>query len=260
MIVLAVGAAAALGISVIARRAGALSGSGTVAATICGIAAVGAGGRWAVLLIAFFVSSTLLSRVRAGMRAERLAGRIAKGGARDAAQVLANGGAFVVAAIGAWVHPHPAWPLLGSGALAASAADTWATEVGTLASAAPRSILDGRVVEVGTSGGVTIQGFAAAIAGAAFIGATAVLLGWPTHVGIAALTGGVVGAVADSVLGASLQVRRWCEHCHMATEQQVHRCGTATRVTGGLRWLDNDGVNTISSICGALAGAAFLNG
>ena len=54
-------------------------------------------------------------------------------------QVLANGGVFALAALLGAVLGSP-WPAAGSraalGALAASAADTWATEIGTLASAA----------------------------------------------------------------------------------------------------------------------------
>ena len=64
--------------------------------------------------------------------------------------------------------------------------------------------------------------------------------------------GGVVGSLADSVLGASLQVRRWCDRCDSATEQPVHVCGTATRAVGGLPSIDNDTVNLLSVAIGGL--------
>jgi len=250
-----IGVILATAISAVAYRARALSAGGALAATIVGTAAMAASWSWGIVLIAYFVSASMLSRFRATERETRVAGRIEKAGARDATQVLANGGVFTLAALGFRLSPDPIWQALASGALAASAADTWATEIGTLASATPRSILDWQPVDTGTSGGVTAQGFAAAIAGAAFIALVTWLVRWPPIATFAALIGGVMGCLLDSVVGASLQARRWCATCDAATEQRVHRCGSTTTVTGGIRWLDNDGVNAISTIGGALFGA-----
>jgi uncharacterized protein (TIGR00297 family) len=248
----------ALAIALLAWRANALAASGAVAATIAGTLAVAAGWSWAALLIAFFVSSTVLGRLRRQWREQRVAGRIAKGGRRDAIQVLANGGTFLLAAGGSLLYPHAAWQLIGIGSLATSAADTWATEIGTLAKTAPRSVLTWQPVDVGTSGGVTLVGSAAGIAGAAFIGVVGIVVGWPGAAVVAAIAGGVVGCLVDSMLGAALQARRWCATCRMATEMPMHTCGTATTLVGGLRWLDNDGVNAISSLTGALVGAGVM--
>lgn len=252
------GFVAALVIAAVARRLRALTEGGAVAATIAGTIAVAGGWGWAALLIAFFVSSTLLSRVRSSVRDKLLKGRVAKPGARDATQVLVNGGPFLVAAIAYAVRPGPLWQMAGVGALAAAAADTWATELGTLSVQPPRSILSGRTVHPGTSGGVTMLGFLGALGAAVFIGMVAIVAGWPWQAGIASLAGGLVGCVVDSLLGDALQVRRRCERCGMATEQVVHRCGTPTIVTGGVRWLNNDGVNAASTVVGALIGAGVV--
>lgn len=229
---------------------------GAIAATIAGTVAMGAGWSWGVVLVAYFVSASLLSRFRAGERIARVGGRVEKDGPRDARQVAANGSVFVLAAAGFWASPDPLWQALGAGALAASAADTWATEIGTLARATPRSILDFSPVPAGTSGGVTALGFLAGLAGAMFIGLIAWFVRWPAVAVAAALAGGCIGCVLDSVIGAAFQSRRWCASCGVATEQRTHWCGAATTVTGGLRWLDNDGVNAISTMGGALFGAA----
>lgn len=250
------GLALASAVSLAAWRWRALAPSGALAATVAGTVAVGAGWSWGIILIAYFASSSLLSRLRAAERERRVSGRVDKGGARDAIQVLANGGIFVLAATAYWNRPDALWQAAGAGALAASAADTWATEIGTLARATPRSIVTGAAVPAGTSGGVTIQGFLASIAGAAFVAAIAWAFDWPVSSVAAALAGGVAGSVADSLLGATVQSRRWCAVCGMATEQRVHRCGTATTVVGGWRWLDNDGVNALATASGALVGVA----
>ena len=200
------------------------------------------------------MSSTALSRFGAGAKARRTDGVVAKGGRRDAVQVLANGGAFAVAAAGALVHSHALWAAVGAGALAAATADTWATEIGTLRGAPPRSILTGRPVPTGTSGGVSLAGSLAAVAGAAFVAALARLLALPAPAA-AVVAGGVAGALADSLLGATLQARRRCPRCGLGTERIVHGCGTGTVEAGGLTWMDNDVVNLLATIVGASVAA-----
>ena len=216
-----------------------------------------AGWSWGALLIAYFMSSSLLSRWRQREKDAKTAGRVDKGGPRDAAQVLANGGVYAAAALVFALTDDPLWRLLGAGALAASAADTWATEIGILSSQTPRTILGWGTVEPGTSGGVTWQGLAAAVAGAAFVAIVTAALRWPTQAAFAALIGGILGALLDSVLGATLQSRRWCDACGAATEQRVHRCGVATRHAAGLALLDNDGVNALATLGGAVVGGTL---
>ena len=242
-------------VALAARAARALSGSGAAAAAVVGACALVAGWAWAVLLLAYFVAATLLTRFRARDRMARTGGRLDKPGPRDAAQVLANGGVFAMAAFGYWLAPDPSWQAIGAGALAASAADTWATEVGTLARATPHSILDWRPVAPGTSGGVTGAGLSAGLAGAAFVAGIAAAVRWPGMASVAALVGGVFGCLLDSLIGASLQARRWCTSCDTVTEQRTHACGSPTEVRGGWPWLDNDGVNAVSTLAGALMGA-----
>jgi uncharacterized membrane protein len=228
----------ALTVALAARRAHALSLVGATAAIVVGVIAVAAGWAWGVLLIAYFVASIALSRLRSAEKAARTGDVVAKGGARDAFQVVANGGLFAVMA------------------LAASTADTWATEIGSLATRPPRSILTWRPVAPGTSGGVNVLGMLAMIAGAAFIayGGRALALEVPI---LAVVLGGFLGAIADSVVGATLQDRRWCDTCQKSTERLVHGCGTATRHAGGITVVDNDLVNLIATFAGA-AIAAFL--
>ena len=247
-----VAAGAAAGAAWTAR---ALTARGAVAAAAVGLACVTAGWDWAALLIAFFLASTVLSRL-GQHRKDAMAGAIvSKGGARDAVQVLANGAVFAASAIGFLLAPSVMWYAVGAGGLAAATADTWATEIGMLAGGTPRSIRSWRPVPIGTSGGVTVAGTAAAVAGSVFISLAARGLGWPPAALWAAALGGLVGATADSLLGATIQARRWCAHCDRATERAVHTCGATTAHAGGIAWLDNDAVNALASIVGAAMGA-----
>lgn len=246
----ALGLVLSIMIAGVARRARSLSGSGTIAAIAVGTVCVAAGFAWGIMLLVFFGLSTALSHFRSGAKALRTESVVAKGGERDAWQVLANGGVFALSAALSLATSWPGWMSLGAGSLAASASDTWSTEIGTLSLAQPRSILSGRRVEPGTSGGVTFLGFVGALGGAASIAAAAVASGWPWRIAFAVLAGGVVGSTIDSLLGATLQARRWCDRCNAFTERAVHRCGAVTRLDGGVAWLDNDVVNVACAIAG----------
>jgi uncharacterized membrane protein len=142
------------------------------------------------------------------------------------------------------------------GALAAAAADTWATEVGTLYGGTPRSLINWKAVSAGTSGGVSVAGSVARVAGAAFVASIATLLSLPRALVVVTIAG-VAGAVADSLLGATVQERRWCAACGRHSERHVHDCGTPTSLAGGQTWMDNDLVNLLATFVGAAVAAAL---
>jgi uncharacterized protein (TIGR00297 family) len=247
-----IGAVAALAIALAARRTRSLSVSGALAATILGTLAAAAGWGWAALLIVYFVSSTALSHLGRVEKERRTSSIVGKGGERDAVQVAANGGAFAVAALLAVLQPDARWVALGIGSLAASAADTWATEIGILFGGRPRSILTFEPLAPGLSGGITAIGTLASAAGASFIVAAALALGLMTNPAIAAALGGFGGALVDSLLGAVAQERRWCAACRSVTERAMHDCGCVTTRQRGLSWMTNDVVNFISAAAGGL--------
>jgi len=235
-----------------------LSVSGTLAAIAAGAACVAAGWTWLALLLVFYVSSTLLSHYRRDLKRSKTREVVEKSGDRDMWQVAANGGVFTVLALAFAFNPEPAWCVAAAGALAASTADTWSTEIGVLARQTPVSIVSFREVPAGTSGGITFAGLFGGAAGALFIGVAALLLGWPRAAFYAALIGGIGGSIIDSTLGATIQSRRWCATCNVQTEQNVHVCGTPTRPRGGITWLGNDLVNFVCSLSGALLGYICL--
>jgi uncharacterized protein (TIGR00297 family) len=232
-----------------------LSTSGAVAASIIGALAVAVSWKWAALLVLYFVFASALSRFGRLEKATRTGGIVAKEGPRDALQVLANGGPFAVAALGALLWPHHAWTAFAVGSLAASEADTSATEVGTLIGGKPRSLLTLRRVPIGASGGVSLAGTLASLAGALFVvlAAFAFEIMQPDLDLLWRLAlAGFAGSLFDSLLGATLQARRWCDACNAPTERRIHSCGSRTRVAGGISWLDNDVVNLVSGVGGGL--------
>jgi uncharacterized protein (TIGR00297 family) len=247
-------------IAALAYRARSLSASGAAAATVVGAATVAAGWGWGALLIGYFVASTLLSRFRAAAKERRTARVVEKGGARDAVQVFANGGVNAVCAVLAVAGGHPMLAAVAVGALAAAAADTWGTEIGTLAARPPRSVLTLRAVPAGTSGAISLPGSLATVAGALFVALLAMVVGITASFGLAPvgiIVAGVAGAMTDSLLGATLQDRRWCATCALATERTVHDCGAPTTRVGGWEWMNNDTVNLIATLVGGVVAATL---
>lgn len=255
---LVIGLVAAALVATAAVRLRMLSMSGAMAATAVGAIAVAAGWSWGVLLVVFFASTSALSAL--GLEHKRLAaGALEKSARRDAVQVISNGGVFAVAAIAWLATGSTLWLAAGAGAIATAASDSWATEVGMWLGGEPRSIATGRRLARGTSGGVTASGTAGAVAGAAVISGTMLIIGWPPSVAAAAALAGVLGMLTDSILGATLQASRTCVACGRVTERTIH-CDRATSLRRGVRWMDNDAVNALATLAGAGIAVSLLAG
>ena len=243
-----------------AYRYGALTRDGALAAFVEGVLIFGLGGwAWACLLLAFFISSSALSRLLP-QRKRALSEKFAKGHRRDWGQVAANGAlAAGLAALHPWM-PESQWVWAAfAGALAAVNADTWATEVGVLSRAAPWHVLTGKAVPKGTSGGVSALGLGAALAGAALIGLCALLDEPSLDLAFAVILGGWIGALFDSVLGATLQAMYFCPQCKKETEHTPrHTCGAATVYRRGWPWMNNDVVNALASLMGAVVAGCLV--
>lgn len=274
----AIGAIAAAIIGFAGYRAHALTPSGAIAAFAVGTLTYGCGGiAFSSVLLFFFISSAVLGR--AGRARKKALIDIGKSGARDAWQVLANGGvATVCACFSALMYSivtpgikitarADLWMLAFCGAYAAATADTWGTEIGTLARQLPRSILTFKPVATGLSGGITAAGTLAEIAGAMFVSVISLiafagtfgaygLRVTPERIAEAVLAAGIIGALVDSLLGATLQALRECPDCGRTCETDPHACGARTRLVRGKRWFSNDLVNFLATVAGA--GTAFI--
>ncbi|MFC4767335.1 DUF92 domain-containing protein [Effusibacillus consociatus] len=170
MIDLALGFLGSLGIAGLAYRKRSLSGSGMLAAILVGTVLYYCGNlAWFGTLISFFISSSLLTKWKQKTK-EKVEESYEKTGRRDAGQVLANGGIGVLLCVGNYLWPHPLWWSAYIGVMAAVNADTWATEIGGLSRKPPRSILTGKKVPAGTSGGISSLGLSASMLGGLFIG------------------------------------------------------------------------------------------
>lgn len=233
-------------------RTRSLTKDGAAAAALIGALIFSFGGLPpSLVVIAFFISSNLITRYQAQQKEHRQLG-FEKGGQRDAGQVLANGlVATLLVVLYGWYESQAA---LGGfvGAIAVATADTWGTEIGVLSQQQPRNMLSGQRVPRGTSGAVTALGNFASAVGALAIGALASSFFRDWRLLLLGLVGGVMGAMSDSLLGASYQALYYCPSCKVATESHPeHYCGSGTEHHRGWRWLHNDLVNFIATALGA---------
>ena len=223
-----------------------LSAGGTAGAFIMGIFIFGAGGvQWITPIVAFFILSSILSKI--GKKSAEAALKDSK---RDVLQVLANGGVPMVIALVNFYQPSNYAYAIFLGAIAAAAADTWATEIGYFSKNKPRHILNFKTVEKGTSGGVTFLGLFGSILGAGVIGLIGMnwLNNFPIHWIVLA---GFIGSLVDSFLGGSVQAIFHCAVCNKETEKRIH-CDIYSNHIRGFKWLDNNGVNFMNTLVGSM--------
>jgi uncharacterized protein (TIGR00297 family) len=258
------GSLIAILIAWLAWRTHNLSTSGALAAVVIGAVVMGLGGwAWGVLLIGFFISASALSKL-AGKRKSSLEAAFSKGSQRDAGQVIANGGICAAFVILHLIFPASVWVWMGfAGTLAVANADTWGTELGVLSKRMPRLITSLQKVPRGTAGAVTLTGTLASFGGSLFIGLLSVLV-WPQSLRLSSLAAaagmgllvsicGLLGALSDSWMSATVQAMYFCPSCQQETEHAAqHACGTPTLYQRGWPWFNNDLVNLISTLIGGL--------
>ncbi len=259
-------------IAYLAYATKALSLSGAMGAWLLGTVVFGLGGaEWMIPVIVFFACSTLLTKLGKNHK-KKLETIFEKTGKRDIFQVFANGGVAMIATMcwhflsSTWPNLEIFWYLIFLGAIAAATADTWGTEIGAFSTHQPVSILTWKHVPQGTSGGLTIIGTSGALVGAfliALAGKFSLLyfanieMSWMTVLIISVV--GLIGALVDSLLGATIQAQYQCPTCKKITEKQHHCDNENIPLVSGHRAITNDIVNLSNTVAGGLLGGlAYL--
>ncbi|MEM9261552.1 MAG: DUF92 domain-containing protein, partial [Bacteroidota bacterium] len=230
-----------------------LTGGGIVTAGLLALVVmVGSRGvEWLLPLVLFFGSSVLVGKLFPGAT---------KGGdekhkqPRNATQVLANGAVYGFLAVFCWPQDgviYVMMPLTEKWLLIAAAiatADTWSSEVGQHYRSKTYNLLTWRVVPPGLSGGISLPGTLAGLAGAAFIELSCFWLVpyylWE-DVGTITLFG-FAGMLLDSLLGALLQAKYEDPETGAITDAS----GPDKKLVAGFRWMTNDLVNFLAILLG----------
>ncbi|KAF3339786.1 transmembrane protein 19-like protein [Carex littledalei] len=262
-----VAVALSLVIAARAHKRRSLDRSGAIAGFFVMSIHLAASYRYGAMLLAFFFSSSKLTKVGQEKK-QSLDEDFKEGGQRNWIQVLSNSGLAAILAIVAAAltsgedkcldanKSNVVTGLVGGiiGHYACCNGDTWSSELGILSNAQPRLITNFKPVKKGTNGGVTLQGLGAATAAGFVIGIAYVMVGllttkcdadvaWKQLLVVPlASAAGLCGSLIDSLLGATLQ---FSGYCSLRKKVVSRRSPTVTKISG-MDILDNNAVNVVS--------------
>lgn len=184
-----------------------------------------------LLLVAFFVIGSACTKL--GYR-RKAAANLAqeRGGRRGARHALANAAVAAACAVFAALTSYPAlFAVAFAAAFATAAADTASSEIGQLVGRRTFLITTLRPVPRGTEGAVSLEGTLAGIAASAAVGVLGAAVALYPWVCVLPVIGAAfVGTTFESVVGAMLERRRL---------------------------LDNEALNFLNTLVGALTGAGL---
>ncbi|KAJ1999432.1 hypothetical protein GGI04_001199 [Coemansia thaxteri] len=266
---------ALLSLASLQRRS--LSKSGALAAVFIGLSTASNDNiLFTVVLLAFFISSSFWTKYHAQAKA-RLDSTHAKASQRGWKQVMCNG---CVGAVISLVYqcnfdgrrPEELsleerkfmtlliWGYVGF--YSCCAADTWASELGTLSSNWPVLITTLKAVPPGTNGGISKLGIMSSFAGGAAIGLAADVALWMQYFGayrsgmlpkipysILGSLLGMLGSLIDSMLGATVQASYVVEKrvvSDLSANELKHIKGAS--LVAGRDILSNNMVNVVASV------------
>ena len=220
-------------------------------------------------LIIFLGLASLVGRWRK-KGARFIAGDLKEGKPRDRWQVLANGGLYLVCAVIVYAAEMNIAELFGVTlsdgfgekcrllaliSISASCADTLSSEVGQWLGGAPRSIITGKKMPKGVSGGVTMAGFFGAILGAVAVGLCVCIDDWEVlgnlmcwckmEIFIAVAGFGVIGTLIDSVLGDLLQAKYRSVDGELLDRPEGSDVNYPEK---GFAFVNNDAVNVLTGL------------
>lgn len=166
---------------------------------------------------------------------------------RNIKQILINGGIGTVFIVIYGLTQSYAFLISAIVSIGGNFVDSVSSDVGTLSRHRPYDFLRRKFVETGISGGMSVLGTASAFLTSAAMALFAVVV--PTgNVRNGCITAALIFAqtLIDSALGSLIQVKYYDEKCKIITEKKTIN-GVENKYYSGIRWVDNNMVNLISS-------------
>jgi len=252
-------------LGIIALKFNSITFSGLVASVVIGYIVMVIGGiNYLSLLIIFFVSSSILTKIQ---------NRINKSSKKHSSprsylNILSNGAIpALLIILTIFLYDNSSWNsnillngdiniigLCFIGSIVVTTADTFSTEIGLINKSKPRLITNlNRYVSKGDSGGITLAGLFASV----FAGIILSLTIFFTFnifnfiFFLIIILVGVLGSIFDSVLGATIQYKGQCTSCKRHVETYLHHNKPTIKLQGS-KYITNNSVNFLSSIFGSI--------
>ncbi len=206
---LAVAFAISFILSLLATKSGVADESGLLSATLIGtLTIVFSDIRFFVILLLFYGIGSAVTKYKYSVKLARGIAEQA-GGARGYANVFSNSLPALFFVMNYGVFKSDLFLTAFVASIATALGDTMASEVGKTAEKV-YLITNFKRVEPGVSGGISLLGEIAALMGCSVVCLSAVLLGvLSVKLAIVAFLAGFIGVHVDSILGATLEKRRY---------------------------------------------------
>ena len=230
-----------------------LTPDGVIAAILTAITLYLLGDVWiAMSLYTFYFLGSFVSKIKNKRKLE--ADRFQEsGGARTWKQVVCNSLPACILVFCKYFSPENIeFSLLSFVVFAAANADTFSSEIGVLGKGKVFSIITGKNIQRGVSGGVSLGGFFAGLIG----GFLSAWLAFPQfgYQGVAFVTlTAFLGTLIDSILGALFQ-RKYLTKEGIISDKKVY---DNQKPIKGFSWMSNNTVNLISLCIVVLLGYAI---
>ena len=258
-IMISVGCSSLLALLAIYKKA--LTRGGVGLAWLCSIIITYCGGLGSFAILAATFVFTMIAGKISGKKKEIAAieKRVhAKSGKRDAMQIFCNVGLGTIVLLVGKLMGNSSALLVYGAIMAASSADSMASELGILSTKAPVDICTLRKTQRGLSGGVTVLGLMASLLGAFLIALIYLICTGGGLFPLVFITAaGFLGALIDSIMGSLLQAKYRCEVCGTVTEKKTH-CDAATTPVKGFSCITNDIVNLLNNAAVAISSIGVL--
>jgi uncharacterized protein (TIGR00297 family) len=203
-----------------------------------------------IVLFSMFLSSSLITKYKHEFKAQLTDKVLKKSGPRDAIQAISNLGMASLCFVLYCFSKESVYLLAMACSVAASNADSWASEIGVLSKSKPVLITNFKECKPGISGGVTWLGTIAGLFGSMFIALITCLLKNEIGIDLEFLylflivsVFGFIGIFVDSLLGATVQII-YTDNVGDETENNQN----AIIKSRGVEWINNDMVNFLTTL------------
>lgn len=203
---------------------------------------------WASL-IAFFISSSLLTKLH-----EKKDKETSKG--RNYMQVISNALVATICSVIYYVTALDIFLVAAIVSIATSNSDTWASEIGALSKGKTKYIVNFKLAPKGVSGAISSLGTFASLVGALFIALVFIILALLLQTfevsnilydGLIIMLGGFLGSLIDSYLGGLIQAKYKGVISGTITEKKWLPDEKVV-LASGFALITNDAVNFLSGL------------
>ncbi len=209
-----------------------------------------------LILLTVFLGTVVANKIKKEERS-KINKVIEKSGKKDIYQILANVLVGTLCIIIYAFTKNIIFLVAYASVMAEALSDSLASDIGVLSKKDPINILTLNKSKPGLSGNISLLGLIASFIGALLIALIFIIFNGRFIYFLVIILSGFIGALFDSFLGATIQVKYKCVNCSLETERLYH-CDKKCKKIRGIRFINNDVVNFLSNLISGLIAIMLL--